>query len=66
MILSGKAEVCEWYDDKENKFKIEVVVVNETWGPLFGYSGTFDVEYKRINPNEVPLDVKPLREERRE
>lgn len=66
MIFSGKAEVCEWYDDKENKFKIEVVVKNDTWGPLFGYSGTFDVEYRKTTPQEVPVNVKPIREEKRE
>ena len=66
MIFSGKAEVCEWYDDKENKFKIEVVVKNDTWGPLFGYSGTFDVEFKKMSAQEIPADVKPFREEKRE
>ncbi len=65
-IFSGKAEVCEWYDDEEKKFKIEVVVKNKIWGPLFGYTGTFDVEYKNISAQDVPNDVKPLREERRE
>ncbi len=66
MIFSGRAEVCEWYDETRNKFKIEVNVHNDIWGPLFGYSGTFDVEFKRVTPQEIPIDVKPLREEKRE
>jgi len=66
MILSGRADVCEWYDDKEQKFKIEVIVKNHKWGPLFGYSGTFDVEFRPVSPKEIPPDIKPLREERRE
>jgi len=66
MVLSGRADVCEWYDDNEKKFRIKVVVNNDKWGPLFGYSGAFDVEFKNISPQDVPLNVKPLREERRE
>jgi hypothetical protein len=41
MILSGVADVCEWYDDAERQFRIEVKVTNKLWGPLFGYKGTF-------------------------
>ena len=65
-LFTGSAEVCEWYDDTEQKFKIDVEVKNEFWGPLFGYSGTFDAEFKRVSPDAVPTEVKPLREERRE
>ena len=67
MIFSGKATVCEWYDDKEQKFKISVVVTNHTWGKLFGYEGTFDAEYIPVNTIEdIPKDVLPIREEIRE
>lgn len=66
MFFSGIANVCEWYDDQESKFKIEVNVINRLWGPLFGYTGTFDVEYVDIEPADIPSDVKPLREEARE
>jgi hypothetical protein len=66
MLFSGYADVCEWYDDAIQKFRIDVNVVNRRWGPLFGYRGSFDVEWRSIMPAELPADVKPLREERRE
>ncbi|MCH7403506.1 DUF4166 domain-containing protein [Belliella kenyensis] len=67
MLFSGEANVCEWYDDKEQKFKISVVVSNKTWGKLFGYEGTFDTEYIIVNSKaDIPKDVMPVREEIRE
>jgi hypothetical protein len=66
MFFSGVAEVCEWYDDAEQKFKIEVEVTNRTWGPLFGYRGSFDVEWVPMTEQRVPSHAKPGREERRE
>lgn len=64
MLFSGYADVCEWYDDSINQFRISVTVKNKWWGKLFGYQGRFDVEY--IDVEHVPADVKPVREERRE
>jgi hypothetical protein len=66
LFFSGVADVCEWYDDAAGKFRIEVRVANRFWGPLFGYRGTFDVEWRPTRPGDVPADVKPRREERRE
>jgi len=67
MLFSGVANVCEWYDDKEQKFKISVVVSNKIWGKLFGYEGTFETEYKTVNSiADIPKNVMPLREEIRE
>jgi hypothetical protein len=67
LLFSGVAEVCEWYDDKAKKFKISVEVKNRFWGPLFGYRGTFNVDYRRVSgPSKIPTKVKPLREEKRE
>ena len=66
MLFSGIADVCEWYDDAIQKFRIEVRVSNRIWGPLFGYNGTFDVEWKSIQPADFPADIKPQRVERRE
>jgi hypothetical protein len=40
LLLSGIADVCEWYDDAASCFRIEVNVHNRRWGPLFGYSGS--------------------------
>lgn len=64
LFFSGIADVCEWYDDTIAKFRIEVRVTNRFWGQLFGYRGTFDVDWQPVR--DVPADVKPRREERRE
>ena len=67
MLFSGKANVCEWFDDKSQKFKISVVVINNIWGRLFGYAGTFEAEYVTVNSKtDIPKDVLPIREEFRE
>lgn len=36
LFFSGVADVCEWYDDDEYRYKIEVAVSNKTWGPCLG------------------------------
>jgi len=41
-------------------------VTNHVWGPLFGYRGSFDIEWRELNPHETPKDILPLRCERRE
>ena len=66
MLFSGIADVCEWYDDDIKKFRIQVEVSNRTWGKLFGYNGTFDVEWVAMPPDQIPAHAKPRREERRE
>ncbi len=65
LIFSGVADVCEWFDDSTGRYKIEVAVTNRTWGPLFGYRGSFDVEWIEA-PNGPPDSIRPKREERRE
>ena len=65
MCFSGIAEVREWYDDAAGMFRIEVNVHNRTWGPLFGYRGSFAVEWRTIGAT-VPPDRLPVRTERRE
>jgi hypothetical protein len=65
LLFSAVAEVCEWYDDRENCFRIEVNASNRRWGRLFGYSGRFQVEWKTIEPNFVPVAILPLRVEGR-
>jgi len=64
MLFSGVAQVCEWYDEEARCFRIEVDVLNRTWGPLFGYKGTFQVLWERVE--KVPLEYLPRRTERRE
>lgn len=61
MLFSGYADVCEWYDDATDQFRIQVVISNRTWGKLFGYTGRFTVQYCPVE--EVPRHVKPVREE---
>lgn len=64
MAISGAAEVCEWFDDAEGKFRIDVHVSNRRFGPLFGYSGAFDVEW--IKTSRPPREILPKRFEKRE
>jgi hypothetical protein len=66
LFFSGIAEVCEWYDDETQKFRIKVEVTNRTWGRLFGYRGSFDVTRREVKDNEIPNHILPMREERRE
>jgi Domain of unknown function (DUF4166) len=66
LLLSGVAEVREWWNDDTERFHIDVNVSNRYFGPLFGYRGTFTVFERPCPSAEVPLDVKPVREERRE
>jgi hypothetical protein len=64
MLFSGSAEVCEWFDESTGQFRIEVIVRNKVWGPLFGYRGSFDVEWLPIR--DVPSELLPKRVESRE
>ncbi len=66
MFFSGVADVCEWYDDREGRFRIEVNVRNHVWGPLFGYRGWFDVEWRHGETSAAPAHIFPRRTERRE
>lgn len=65
MLFSGVANACEWFDEEQERFRIEVNVSNRAWGPLFGYSGWFEAEWFETDPDEAPEHVRPLREERR-
>lgn len=66
LLFSGVADVREWWDEATQQFKIEVSVSNRVFGPLFGYHGSFTVVERPCVPEDVPLDVRPLREEARE
>lgn len=65
MLVSGIADVCEWYDEAKRCFRIEVVVKNRIWGRLFGYKGSFQVKWLRGVPS-VPETLLPRRTEGRE
>jgi len=66
MLFSGIADVCEWYDDAQHCFRIEVVVSNRAWGRLFGYKGRFQVKWLTVGPKEIPKTAMPQRTEKRE
>lgn len=66
MLFSGVAEVNEWYDDQEQRFRISVAVRNPVWGPLFGYDGWFQTAFTQCPVDAVPAHVRPLHEQRRE
>lgn len=66
LIFSGVAEVCEWFDDSEQRYRIDVCVRNRAWGRLFGYRGWFTAEERPCEPAEVPGHVMPVRVESRE
>jgi hypothetical protein len=66
MAFAGIANVCEWYEDGDGKFHIEVNVHNDVWGPLFGYTGSFTTEWVPLSNGKIPEDLVPLRYERRE
>lgn len=52
MLFTG--DVREWYDDAAHRFRIVVEVHNKVWGPLFGYRGSFDVEWRKVGAGELP------------
>jgi hypothetical protein len=64
MAFSGVADVCEWFDESIGKFRIEVTVKNRVWGPLFGYRGSFSVDW--LPTESTPSDLLPKRTEARE
>ncbi|SFE26301.1 protein of unknown function [Paenibacillus algorifonticola] len=65
-LLTGEADVTEWYDDAQEKYRISVQVNNPLLGTIFRYAGSFQAYFIDTGKQPIPLDVKPLREERRE
>jgi hypothetical protein len=66
ILFSGIADVREWYDDRAGCFRIVVDVRNRIWGPLFGYRGSFNVEWRTVAAEGVPDHVRPRRQEHRD
>ncbi|WP_246213787.1 DUF4166 domain-containing protein [Kitasatospora viridis] len=61
--LTGHARVHEWYDDRADRFRIDVQVTNPLIGPVLGYSGSFRAEYVEVtDPAAIPGYVRPVRE----
>ncbi|MBB6734083.1 DUF4166 domain-containing protein [Cohnella zeiphila] len=66
-LFAGTADVCEWYDDRIEAFRISVHVVNPLIGTVLRYSGRFQaLIVPAAGEAAIPPDVRPLREERRE
>ena len=65
LALSGVADVCEWYDDRQKCFRISVSATNRRWGPLFGYTGRFQVEWQPVTLATLPSAILPRRVEAR-
>jgi hypothetical protein len=65
-FFAGNAIVSEWYDDKNNTFKIKVNVLNKYFGFLFGYEGEFQASFIDCKESEIPHYAKPIRSESRE
>ena len=65
LLFSGIANVCEWYDDQQKCFRIDVAASNRTWGKLFGYSGRFQVKWLPSPAGAVPPAILPRRVEPR-
>jgi hypothetical protein len=61
-VLSGCAEVREWWDETEGCFHIDMRVVNRILGPVFGYRGRFTTQHVDTGTAPVPAAVRPLRE----
>ena len=66
LLFSGVAHVREWWDDSTQRFHIDVDVRSRFFGKLFGYRGSFTVTERSCTCDEIPVDVLPIREERRE
>lgn len=65
MFFSGQASVFVWYDDAAELFRIEVDVRSKYWGPIFGFSGSFVVDWEDVDPENLPARIKPKRTESR-
>lgn len=66
MKLSGIADVVEWFDDEADRYRITVEVNNPIVGTVFKYKGSFQARLVETPPGFIPMDVLPLREEKRE
>ncbi|MFD3273652.1 DUF4166 domain-containing protein [Paenibacillus dendritiformis] len=64
--FTGTAEVCEWYDEDDQLYRISVEVTNPLIGPVFSYRGAFQARFIETGHAAIPAHIKPLREEARE
>ncbi|GAA3246972.1 DUF4166 domain-containing protein [Nonomuraea helvata] len=62
---TGTAVVSEHFDEETERFRIAVTVSNPWLGRIFGYWGSFTVEYVDVAEHGVPASVRPRREDAR-
>ena len=58
-LFTRVADVCEWYDDDQESFCIDVSARHRIRGGLFGYPGRFTVDWVKMAPEQVPGTVRP-------
>lgn len=65
--VTGHAAVREWWDEKTDRFRIQVDVSNPILGHILGYRGSFtDRTIPIADTGDIPAAAKPIREQRRE
>ncbi|MFE1198792.1 DUF4166 domain-containing protein [Streptomyces olivaceoviridis] len=64
-LIGATAEVRESYDETTGRFRVRVRVVNQWFGPLFGYEGSFTASYTDVRAHGVRPGLRPVREEAR-
>ena len=65
-FLTGSADLYESYDDARQAFTIQLQVRNPVFGFLFGYRGEFTCDFPAVTGHDIPVRLKPLREEIRD
>jgi len=63
LLLSGRAQLREWFDADARVYRIRMEVHNRVLGFLFGYEGEFTCEFPAAT--DAPQRLKPVRHERR-
>lgn len=64
MLLSGRADLHESFDDERQVYRVRLEVRNRVFGFLFGYEGEFRCEFPEAR--DAPERLKPRRTEARE
>ncbi|MEW1833604.1 DUF4166 domain-containing protein [Microbacterium sp. NPDC079995] len=63
MLFSGRATLRERFDESDGRFHVDLRVINDRFGFLFGYRGSFTCEW--VPASDAPAHLKPRRHERR-
>lgn len=63
---SALTSAREWWDESEQRHRIQIEVTSPILGTLFHYHGWFTAEEQPCSGTEIPADAKPRRIEKRE